>query len=121
MQAWADPVRWRPREWNKGADHLCNVSMDERISKTEVDIDELAYAIKCGCNIQIHSDGGLRRGYGASMAWTIAVWHHDDASSEWQRSLVGKQRMFLEQCKSSFVAETLALEAAIDTLSSILW
>ena len=119
-KAAADAVQRRERDWNRGADHLCNVSMDHRRKILEVDVDLLAIRMRSGCNLQIHSDGGLRRGYGAAMGWTITAWSRESKDS-WRRDVVAKCCVFLEVCTSSFTAETLALEAAIDMLSSLVF
>ncbi len=55
------------------------------MSKTDVDIDELASAISRGCNVQVHSDGGFRRGRGASMAWATTIWQPRIIPGKWER------------------------------------
>ena len=43
-RSWVDPVEWRPREYNKRADYLCNQSLDTAGSHEYVDPDFALYA-----------------------------------------------------------------------------
>jgi len=57
------------------------------------DLEKLPRLLSEGCNFQIHSDGGMRAGQGASTGWTLAAWQR----------------------------EALALEGAIDNFSNIIF
>ena len=118
QKLWSDPVVWRPRRWNLGADYLCNLAMDTSQNWKEVDAAALADALRSGCNLQLHSDGGLRQGSCAATGWTLSAWTY--SRSVWTRKLVAKQCMFLKVPCSSFLAETLALEAALNFATRIL-
>ena len=111
----ADPVIWRPRECNVPSDHLCNLAMDTGISWNHIDKDLLHDCLTLGCNVQVHSDGGFRNRTCASTGWTIHVWRQSK-TGEWTRTLIGRGCTFLEKCESSFMAEALALEGAMDLM-----
>ena len=67
----SDPVEWRPREFNKTADALCNrilVHGEESITFTS---DEARTFIRGGALLTVHTDGGCR-GHGISaVGWMV--------------------------------------------------
>ena len=69
-------MEWRPRAWNTAADYLFNLSVDEHANFNEVKVESFVSALRQGCNIQVHSDGGFRRAHGASMAWVLTCWQN---------------------------------------------
>ena len=112
----ADAAQWRPREWNSCADHLCNASMDYRCAVFDGDVSLLAARMRCGCGLQIHSDGGECCSHGTGMGCLIAAWSREGRAS-WRWDVVAKCCVFLEHRTRSFIAETLAFETAIDMFS----
>ena len=115
----ADMVEWRPRKYNVQADRLANYAMNSACRWESVDSDSLRDALRSGCNIRLCSDGGLRyRDGSAGCAWVLyCVQRHGEA---WIFSMLGHAGFHVSGATSAFVAEILALDAALATLSLVL-
>ena len=94
--------------------------MDKHLTHQVVETEKLAIAMYDGCNVQLHTDGGMRPGAGASIGWTVTIWQQNTTTGNWQTSRVGKGCAYIQGCQSSFLAEALALEFAIDMFASLI-
>ena len=112
-------VEWRPREWNKGADFLCNFVMDHGMPIHSVDELAIGNGLAHGCNLQIHSDGGRRLGESSACAWTLYGYTYDVVDKTWRKDLWGKVGMPLPEELTSFAAEAIALETDFDAINTI--
>ena len=113
----ADPVQWRPREYNAKSDWLCNQALDAKSSFSFVDDDLQAY---CVSNVQweAFSDGACRGDGFSSFAWIIyATW---PLGNERHRFTVAFGYEFMVGNYSSFSTELWGLERAVETLNHIL-
>ena len=112
----ADPVQWRPREFNKRADYLCNLALDTQASCSFVAPDVSSYCIT-DVQWECFSDGA-RRGDGySSFSWLVdAVWA---IHQERHRFTVAFGYDFLEGNFSSFQTEMWGLERAMGVLKSL--
>ena len=124
-QAWANFIEWRPREFNNAADHLANYTLDEAKSWFECEEEVLREGLARGCNIELHSDGGLRRQNKeeqrccqGSSAWIGHIVHLKDGT--WHRKRFAMAGTYLEDASSAFVAEAIALEKMVDYVVSVL-
>ena len=116
LRSGADPICWRERKWNTAADHVSNYTMD--IGRSWSIIDENAInTLKChDFNLQLHSDGGLRRGVAAAGGFTLLAWSWNAAGNEWTRHVLARGGVFISIPCNSFTAECIGLEAALDFL-----
>ena len=103
-----DPVLWVPREDNKLADLLCNVTMDRKSSwgRTWANVPEDCLEF----SLLAFSDGGRRNDKCSASAWAVAVGYPSGIS--WDYNLLEAGGIFHDQATNSFLAETLALEMA---------
>ena len=115
-----DFIEWRLRKHNKIADHVANLTMDNRKSfswRNEI----LLEAIRPGnCNILIFSDGGTRPADSvASGGWVAFVlgghWGEGDDAVH----LLATGGVFINQRVSAFQAEITAAESALDFVRSL--
>ena len=111
------PVDWRPREFNKPPDALCNTAMNESKSIClEPDWDELAQKISNGACLQVHCDGGYRNSEGIGGA-AFVVHLVDPNTSILYR--IAYEAQFLHIITSSFQAECIALDMAVSFVLAI--
>ena len=105
------PVDWRPREFNKPPDFLSNAAMDARVSsRMDCDWPHVFAALSQGACLQIHCDGGLRQESNIGAAAYVA--HLVQPGTD-TLTRVSWEVIFLESIASSFLAECIALEHAI--------
>ena len=113
----ADPVQWRPREFNARADYLCNQALDSKSSYCFIDdcIDD--YRID-GVHWEAFSDGACRGDGFSPFSWIIyAVWR---IGQQRQRFTVAFGYEIVVGNYSSFVTELWGLDRAALTLESII-
>ena len=115
MKLWdiAKPVEWRPRFLNKLADSLANKAMDETM---DLDWDACRRGSWKGKNLTVFSDGGFRgRCECAAAAWVVveAVGTVHGARDV---RVIAKGSKCIADCSSSFMAEAIALEMAINAV-----
>ena len=115
-----DPVCWRSREWNVAADYLCNYTVGKHTSWSDVNEDALASMRGQEYNLQLHSDGGLRKDTGASAAWTLMVWEWLAEEKTWQRKMVARAGVCIAFKCNSFIAECIGLEAGLSFLCELI-
>ena len=116
-QSWADPVEWRPREYNKRADFLCNQCLDTSCSYEYVDPDAGTYASMMP-NWMLYTDGGCRKVGASAFSWIIyAVLK---AGEEWCPFTVAFGYEWVDRDQSSFVVEAQGLDKGLQVLQFIL-
>ena len=111
-----DAIVWQPREFNKMADFLVNYTMDERKSWAKV-FPERA-DVSPEANFLVHADGGTREGRCSAAAWCIEAVHVRGQTQA--RSVVLIAGTFISDPVSSFLAETIALDEAVQALDTLL-
>ena len=111
-----DAVVWRPRDYNKIADYLVNHTMDERKSWAKTFPDSAT--LSCAANFLVHFDGGTRAGQCSAAAWCIEALTVCGQSTK--RSFVIQAGTFMSDPVSSFLAETIAMDEAVQALAQIL-
>ena len=115
---WDDPVEWRGRDWNGSADFMCNLAMDTQQSWHYLDMDKFVDCRRKGCNLQMHTDGGLRSHGCAATERTLHAWIVT-STGNWRRILLGMGCTYLQGCPLSFHAEAMALEGGMDILLKV--
>ena len=115
-----DFLEWRRREYNKLADNVCNLVMDQRQTFSYRNRD-LMEAIRPGNgNVLVFSDGGSRPGSSIAAAGWIAyvlggVWGCEDDSVH----LLASEGILIGTAVSAFQAELTAAESALDFIRSL--
>ena len=110
-----DPVRWRRRVWNTGADAAANVALKHGGTKN-LNAEALELLKQGDYNgLQVHVDGGYSEG-SAACGVTFTTWQV--SGTNWTRSLAGFAFAAF-QGKSAFHAECRALVAATDMVQKI--
>ena len=105
-----NPVDWRAREWNTGADFLVKHAMMTRSSGSTLSLDILAQHIHQATALQFFSDGGFTEGLGG--AYGVQLLAHAGHG----RIVVGYLYKFSAQATSAFEMELKGLEAAVGIL-----
>ena len=109
-------VLWSPREFNTVADHACNATMDSGQSVWfRGDRDTLKNVLRAGSNLRMCVDGGRRSQTKGAIGFAIYCLR-GDCSNDCSYQLLLRGGKLLEQVASSFVAEALALEWALECL-----
>ena len=102
------------------ADYLCNYTKGKHTSWSDVNEDALASMRGKDYNLQLHSDGGLRKDTGASAAWTLMVWEWLVEEKTWQRKMVARAGVCIDFKCNSFIAECISLEAGLSFLCELI-
>ena len=102
-----DPVQWMPREHNKVADGLADLTMDIQKSWARRYRSSLPPG---GANVVVQTDGGLRDGDCAASAWIIGLW--GIRSGAWTYEPLVAGGVFLDLPCTVFKAEAIALDEA---------
>ena len=105
-----DPITWRERCFNKQADWLANRAMDENRSFQRCIIEDMDPS----ANYITFSDGGYRRSTGRAAAGWVTYKLKDGITTP-----VAWCAKVIDSCRSSFLAELVALDDAICTLSNL--
>ena len=66
---------WRPREFNKQADAVCNYVMDDQADINQLDVDAIVSKLASGHMLQVFSDGGFDGSSGVASFVVICVQH----------------------------------------------
>ena len=88
--------------------------MDIGRSWSTIDEDAINALSGTDFNLQLHSDGGLRRGVAAAGGFTLLAWTWNASDSKWSRQLLARGGIFIRLPCTSFVAECIGLETALD-------
>ncbi len=114
-----DPVIWSPREYNGVADHAANASMDLSCSWERVDEAAMRQAFNSKSNLRLCVDGGLRSRSVAATGLALYEARLDQAGL-YQYHLLSRKGRILTQVTSAFIAETLALEWALEYILKVI-
>ena len=88
-------IEWRPREYNKVADYLCNAAMDQKQSSEFADREKIEEAhVRRHQNFQLQSDGGLRQGRCGAIGWTL--YSVANCGGEWLWTKIAWKTQYLE-------------------------
>ena len=125
-----DPIDWSPREYNTAADHVANCVLAH-----SSDIDTLGDEVRqqichSTVGIQIFCDGGYVGGRGASAFVVCIVKPREIARADsddpctlrqagFETKLLGARGILIERATSSFQAEALALDAAVEWVAKL--
>ena len=93
---------WRPREFNKQADAVCNWVLDDRVDIDCLDVNGIASRLLAGHMLQLFSDGGYD-GRSGSSAIVAICYEFDDGC--WQANICGHRGWFMLEALSSFQTE----------------
>ena len=119
---YGDPFEWRPRSFNVRADAVCNLVLD-----TDADVNITAEDLECILSFRpqllVYTDGpsayGGCRGHGTTaIGWVIYAFVND--GKQWRHIDLAIQGRKLEGNFNSLVAETQAIDAAVDILDNII-
>ena len=110
----ADFIEWDPRELNAVADHCANVALDMEGDWADSNEETLKYVLRQGANLKVSFDGARRGSGRASAGLAIYVYIPGRA-----RTLVHRARRCLGILSSSFLAEAIALEWALDVVHNL--
>ena len=102
-----DPVDWRPREWNRGADYLANHALTWRRDAEMLREHDMKAALKSYTALQFFSDGGYVEGVGGSIGVQLIAYGTNG------RSMIGYVYKFVQNAASAFEMELLGLETAL--------
>ena len=100
-----DPVDWRPREYNKAADHVANCGLAERRIVDTIDQRSMFQHLTDAIGLQVFCDGGFAGSAGAAAMVLYAIFPN-------RRSLLGATVIYVEQARCSFHMEVTALDIA---------
>ena len=121
MRAFADDhfIVWSPREFNTVADLAVNWTLDHDRSWEEIDHSELRHSLQKKLNIFCCVDGGRRGSGRGACGFAVYAANAGDHDRSSYRCLarVGK---VLGVVESAFVAESQALELALNFLAEAL-
>ena len=112
----ADYIEWRPRAFNKVADHLCNMALDTTCSRQHVDTAAIAELWARRCHFQFFSDGGLRTGQRAALGWILYGVICTPHQPLW--TVLAWKSTYMEASLSSFTLEAMALEDGLAFFTS---
>ena len=113
-----DPVLWHRREFNRIADFAVNHTMDRKQDWLHSFTCPIVNFSPLEANYVCHSDGGARANSCSGAAWIIeARVVRDDQRHIFPVAMAG---VFLRDPVSSFLAEAIALEEAVNFLGNYL-
>ena len=106
-----DPVEWRPREYNKRADTMCNIILDGS-DDFLIEGDNLETVLGLEPHLLIYTDGGCRHQGLSSIGYIIygIIFGYGDSKEYYTLAMGGKK---LAGDHDSFFLEARALEEAL--------
>ena len=102
---------WRPGEFNKQADAACNWILDDRSDIADLDVHDIASRLLTGQVLQLFSDGGYGGASGAAAFVAVCSVLRNDV---WHATICGHRGIYMHVAVSSFEAELVAADAAIE-------
>ena len=106
-----EPVDWRAREWNTGADHLAGYGLTVREDGGTLSEERVRSAARGSTALQFFSDGGFVQGVGGAAGVQLLAYYWEEGHL--RRSMVGYMYIYKANATSSFEMELLALETAL--------
>ena len=113
IDKWRDPVVWMPRENNKVADGLADLTMDRRLSWQKFFPTTLDWS---QAHVIIQTDGGRRAEDCAAANWIFGLWDSD--MKKYEPYMAGG--IFIEVSCTVFKAEAIAIDEASAHVQSFL-
>ena len=115
----SDFVIWSPRDWNPVADHAVNATMDAgNKSWGRGNTHATTEALRQGLNLRLCVDGGRRSIRQGAMGF--AMYHASGSSpNRCSYKILLRGGKALEDVASAFLAEAMALEWAVECLSTL--
>ena len=106
-----DPVDWRAREWNKGADHLATYALQTGRTGGTLDAPMMKASLQQYFALQFYSDGGFVHGRGGAAG--IQLLGYSREGGVVNRCVIGYYHIFEPTATSAFQMELLGLERAL--------
>ena len=109
-----DPVDWRAREWNTGADALVKHAIQTKSSGGTLAPELIRDGIAGAIAVQFFSDGGFVPGVGG--AYGVQLVGHMGDEQKPERYLIGQVHNYDPDATSAFEMEIRGLETAVKVL-----
>ena len=116
-RSWCDPLEWRPREYNKRADYLCNQSLDTKGSHEHVDPD-VQVCVDLNPNWLLYSDGGCQKQGASAYSWLSCP--VVEVCGNYIQFVVAFGYEWVAMDQSSLIDEAQGLDKALGVLCQIL-
>ena len=110
-----DPVKWMARSFNKVADGLADLTMDNRKSWTQRFCTSLAVG---DANIIVQTDGGRREADCAATGFIIGLWDTKSGTKLYEPLMA--HDTFMDNDCTVLVTEAIALDEATAAVQQIL-
>ena len=107
-----EPVDWRAREYNTGADFLVKFAMQTATSGGSLNSAVIQQWTPCAHALQFYSDGGYSPGHGGAYGVQLLAYTSEGCE------LVGRLYHYDLNAKSAFEMELRGLDAATRMLQS---
>ena len=117
MEEW---LEWKLVEYNRVADHLCNVVLESGCAVEEDGAQLLRQAWQAGHYVHAYSDGGFKAGALGSAAWVVYAVRPCGTELLWDKIAWRAFPIVLDPSISAFTCETLALEDLLEYVNNIL-
>ena len=106
-----DPIDWRPREWNAGADYRVKYAVAARSSGGTLDAALVRQRFHEAIALQVFSDGVFVPGIGG--AYGVQLMGYFGSEEKPQRVMIGYMYHFEEQARSAFDMEIAGIRSAV--------
>ena len=101
---------WRPREYNKQADAVCNWVLDDCGNVEDLDVHDIVSRLRAGHVLQLYSDAGFD---GTNGAASLVVICSEPVDNTWNATVCDYRGILTRDGRSAFQAELIAADAAI--------
>ena len=108
-----DPVDWRPREWNIGADYLANCALQAQMAGGTITNEMVQQCLHEKKVLQFFTDGGYKSPAGA---FSVQLVEHYFDNGTAKRHMIGYWCETVCDARSAFEMELLALDKAVEFL-----
>eukprot|EP00973_Karenia_brevis_P040678 5628830-Karenia_brevis.AAC.1 len=108
-----DPVDWRPREWNIGADYLANCALQAQTDGGTLTTEVVRQCLQEKRALQFFTDGGFTNQGGAYAVQLVEQVYENGQAT---RQMLGHWYGFVEHAQSAFQMELLALDKSVELL-----
>ena len=119
MKCSCDFVVWSPREYNVVADHAANAAMDEERDFSVECLEAIGEALAQKMNLRLCVDGGRRSETQGALGFALFTAQLTESGC-YKYTVLARKGKLLNKVSSAFVAETVALEWALDYLLGLL-
>ena len=114
----ADPIQWRPREFNRRADWLCNKALNTRESFSHIESSQDVLCSTRHLQWEVFTDGGCRGDGFFAYGWII--YDTFQLGEKRFREFVAFGYEFIEGNFASFVVALLGLDRATDVFLDLI-